>query len=86
MCLNQAEAAREAWLSDIKEIIACLERRFETTDGREQAIRRFEEVQQQPDEVLSTYLFRLRQMAVYAFANEVSERKQSQCCCASLQE
>ena len=77
MWLNQTEAAREAWVSDIKEIIVRLERRFETADGKEQAIRRFEEAQQQPDEALSSYLFRLRQMADYAFAKEVPETKRS---------
>ena len=40
MWLNQAEATGEAWVSDIKEIIVRLERRFETADGKEQAIRR----------------------------------------------
>ena len=77
MWLNQAEAAGEAWVSDIKEIIVRLERRFETVDGKEQAIWRFEEAQQQPDEALSSYLFRFRQMADYAFAKKVSETKRS---------
>ena len=54
-----------------------MERRFETADGKEQAIRRFEEAQQQPDEALSSYLFRLRQMADYAFAKEVPGTKRS---------
>ena len=43
MWLSHAEAAGEARVTDIKEIIVCLERRFETADGRELAIRRFEE-------------------------------------------
>ena len=33
--------------------------------------------QQQPEEVLGTYLFRLRQMAEYAFGNELLETKRS---------
>ena len=43
MWLKQAEAAGEASISDMKETIVRLERRFETADGKEQAIRRFEE-------------------------------------------
>ena len=46
-------------------------------DGKEQAIQRFEEAQQQPDKALSSYLFRLRQMTDYAFAKEVPETKRS---------
>ena len=43
MWLKQAEAAGEASTSDMKETIVRLERRFETADGKEQAIQRFEE-------------------------------------------
>ena len=54
--------------------------------GKNRLSGRFEEAQQQPDEALSSYLFRLRQMADYAFAKEVPETKRSQCCVASLRE
>ena len=61
----------------VQDIITRMEKRFETGDGRGQAIRRFEGAQQQPEEVLGTYLFRLRQMAEYAFGIVVSETKRS---------
>ena len=84
MWLNQAEAAGEAWVSDIEEIIVGLERRFETADGKEQVIRRLEEAQQQPDEALSSYLFRLRQTML--LQRKCQKRIGLECCGDLLRE
>ena len=54
--LNQEEMAGGLWMNEMRELMCRLEKRYETSGGLEQAIRRFEESKQQLEEQLRSFM------------------------------
>ena len=65
-----AEAENENWMKDSNSLIARLAKRYETSEGREIAIKVFEESKQTELESIEAFLTRLRKQATYAFPLE----------------